>query len=205
MIQLYGSPRTSAGRCYLVLEEIGVAYQAMPIDMMQKREHKLPAYLQLNPNGKVPCLVDKGLVLWESIAINRYLAEKYKPELLGRDLKTRAHVAQWSTWSQVELQPPMIDIVIQTVFTPAEKRNAGVIESAHAALPPKLAVLDAYLKDKTYLVDENLSLADFDVASVVNITNALKIPRAGYPALEAWFNRMQERPSYQKWMEMRKG
>ena len=204
MVELYGSPRTSAGRCYLVLEEIGLPYRPMPIDMMEKREHKAPAYLAMNPNGKVPCLVDGELTLWESVAINHYLAERYKPAVLGSDVAMRARVAQWSMWSQVELQPPMIDIVIQKVFTPEDKRDLGVIERAEQAIPPKLEILDAHLAGREFLVGESLTLADLNVASVVNIMTALRMSRAPYTNLEAWFGRVQERPSYRKWMELRK-
>ena len=80
MVEIYGSPRSSASRCFIVLEELGIPYKAMPIDM-SNREHRSDAYLLLNPNGKIPCVNDDGFVIWESLAINHYLVEKYKPAL----------------------------------------------------------------------------------------------------------------------------
>src|SRR5687767_5881522 len=112
MIKIYGSPHSSGGRCYWTLEELGLSYERVKIDMRSK-EHKSPSYLNLNPNGKVPVMVDDDFVLWESAAINSYLAEKHRPELLGRTLQERALVQQWTLWAMVDLQPPHVDLLIQ--------------------------------------------------------------------------------------------
>ena len=89
MIMLYGSVRSSAARCYWCLEEIGVAYKGVPVDM-KANEHKSENFLKINPNGKVPALVDDQIQLFESMAINFYLAEKYKPSLLGSSIAEKA-------------------------------------------------------------------------------------------------------------------
>ncbi len=204
MLKIYGSPRTSAGRCYLMLEEVGVPYETVALDMMEKREHKSPEFLKLNPNGKVPCLIDGDFVLWESLAINYYLAEKFKPELLGAEVKERALVQQWSTWALVELQPPMVDIIIQTMFVPADKRDPAIIAKANEKIPHLLAILDKSLSGKTYLVAEKVTLADLNAASVVNIANTVKIPLDGYANLAGWFQRIKERPSFKKFVDLRK-
>lgn len=205
MITIYGSPRTSAGRCFWMLEEIGQPYEPRALDMMEKREHKSPAYLRLNPNGKVPCLVEGDFNLWESTAINHYLAEKYRPELLGRDARERALVQQWTTWSMVELQPPMIDIIIQNVFLPEAQRDAAVVARAQEKIPGLLKILDQALVDRTYLVGETFTLADLNAASVAHIANMLKIPLDAYAHLGAWLGRLQQRPAYRKLMELRQG
>lgn len=203
MIQIYGSPRTSAGRCYLMLEEVGVPYEAKALDMFEKREHKSPDYLKLNPNGKVPVLVDGDFVLWESIAINSYLAERYKPELLGHGAQEAAHVQQWSLWGLVELQPPLVDLIIQTMFVPEPTRDAKLIEKARVSVPPMLKVLDDHLNGKTQLVANRLTVADFNVASVANIAYAMKIDLSGYPHLTAWMGALKQRPSFKKFVELR--
>jgi len=204
MIKIYGSPRSSAGRCYLVLEEIGQAYENIPLEMMEKREHKSPEYLKLNPNGKVPCLVDGNFVIWESLAINNYLADKYKPDLLGATAQERGHVQQWSIWALAELQPPMVEILIQTLFTPEDKRNPVVIAKAQEKIPPMLAVLDQALAGKDYLVGNKLTLADLNAGSVVNIAVALQIPLDQFPNIGRWLGRLKERPSFKKFTELRR-
>lgn len=203
MIKIYGSPRSSAGRCYLMLEELGLPYENVPLDM-SKREHKSPEFLKLNPNGKVPCLVDGSYVIWESIAINYYLAEKYKPTLLGTTPEQRGLVHQWSVWALNEFQPPLVEMLIQLVFIPAEKRNMSIVEKAREKLPGYLQVLDQCLAGKTYLVADQFTLADINVGSVANLATGLQVNLASYPAIESWFARIKERPSFKKFAESRK-
>ena len=203
MLQIYGSPRTSAGRCYLMLEEVGAPYTAIALDMFEKKEHKAPAYLKLNPNGKVPCLVDGDFMVWESLAINLYLAEKYKPELLGSSPQDRALIEQWNLWGMLELQTPMIEVFIQLFFVKDDERDQTVIDENRAKVPPLLAILDSALADRKYILGEKISLADLNLATVANTAVALKFELEKYPNLSAWFNRVKERPSFQKFLSLR--
>lgn len=205
MIQIYGSPRTSASRCYLTLEEIGIPYEAAPLDMMEKREHKSASYLKLNPNGKVPCLVDGDFVLWESVAINTYLAEKYKPELLGKTPEEKGLVQQWSLWALSELQAPLVDLIIQTVFTPEPKRNAEIIAKAREKVPPLLTILDSALANKDFMVGKSLTLADLNMASVVNIAPNFGFAIEEYMNLNQWMQKMKGRPAFQRLLNARGG
>ncbi len=203
MIEIYGSPRTSSGRCYLMLEEVGAPYKAMPLDMMEKREHKSEGYLKLNPNGKVPVLKDGDFVIWESMAINHYLAEKYKPALLGKTVQEKGIIQQWSTWSLVELQPPLVDMIIQLMFTPEDKRDMNIVKKAQDKIPPMLKILDSYLANKSYIVGAEISVADFNVGSVVNICLGMKMDMAPYPNIQKWMGQLQARPSFKKFAELR--
>jgi glutathione S-transferase len=127
MITLYGSPRSSAGRCLWTLEETGVPYNIKDVDMRNK-EHKSADFMRINPNGKVPAMVDGDVILFESMAINFYLADAYKKELLGATPAERGLVHQWSFWASSELQDPIIQVFIQKVFVPEDKRDNKVIE-----------------------------------------------------------------------------
>lgn len=205
MIKIYGSPRSSASRCYFLMEEIGLPYENVPLDMMNLREHKAAEYLRLNPNGKVPCLVDGDFVIWESLAINFYLAEKYKPELLGSDPQEKGLIHQWSLWGLTELQPPLIDMFIQLMFTPEDKRDPNVMKKAQDKLPIVFAILDRALTGKRHIVGDRFTLADLNLASVVNIASAVQVSLEPYPAIVAWNARIWERPAFQKLMKARKG
>lgn len=202
MIEIYGSPRSSSGRCFWLLEELAVPYQVKAIDMRAK-EHKSPAYLKLNPNGKVPCLKDGDFVIWESMAINLYLADKYNSPLRGATAEERGQIAQWSFWSILELQKPIIDIFIQTVFVPAERRDQSVIDNAQKACPPLLAILDQYLFGKKYLVGDKFSLADLNVASVVVVSEAIQMDISQYKNIVAWLSSCKDRPGYQKFAALK--
>lgn len=199
MIEIYGSARSSAGRCYWMLEELQVPYQAKPLDMRAK-EHKSPAYLKLNPNGKVPCLKDNDFVIWESVAINSYLADKYKSPLGGATPEERGAITQWSLWSQLELQKPLIDIFIQMVFVPAERRDAATIEKAQKICPQLFAILDEHLANKKYIVGHQFTLADLNMATVVAITEPIHMDLSAYKNIQSWLNQCKDRPAYQKYM-----
>ncbi len=192
MIQIYGSPQSSAGRCYWTLEEAGVPYERVAVSF-RDREHKAPAFLRLNPNGKVPVLVDGDLVLWESIAINRYLAEKHQPALLGTGAAERALVDQWSVWSQVDFQPPVIALFIQLVFVPEERRDPAAMDAARAKIGPLVALLNTHLEGRAYMVGAQFTLADLNVASVAKLLASLAIDLGAAPNLTTWLARTQAR------------
>ncbi len=197
MIKLYGSSRSSAGRCYVMLEECGLKYEVVPVNMREK-QHKSPEYMRLNPNGKVPTLIDGDFIIWESIAINRYLAEKYKPELIGGTIEERGHIEQWSVWSMVEMQPPLVDMLIQMVFVPEPHRDMVLVEKCRAKLPDRFSVLNSHLRNREYMVSNYFSLADLNVASVANIALGLQMDLSGYPHLLDWLTRMKARPGFKR-------
>ncbi len=120
----------------------------------------------MNPNGKVPILVDGDFVLWESRAINAYLAS-LKGKLYPQDLKKRAIVDQWTYWHAVHLGPAMGRVVFERFL----KKMFGMGEPDEKAIEPSLKelaqflpILDANLAGKDWVAGE-LSLADFAVAS----------------------------------------
>ena len=98
MLQLYGNPRSRAIRCLWMLEEVGLPYQLLDkstrADDLQSSE-----YLRLNPNARIPTLVDGDVVLWESMAINLYLAQKYEGPMHCKDAAVLGRAAQWSFWA----------------------------------------------------------------------------------------------------------
>lgn len=202
MITLYGTPRSSAGRCYWTLEEAGVPYTRKDVDMKNK-EHKSPEFLKINPMGKVPAMVDGDVTLFESMAINFYLADTYKKELLGTTAGERGLVHQWSFWSIAELQGPIIEIFIQKVFTPKEKRDNNIIENALNKLPNLLGVLNNSLSGKKYLVGNQFTLADINTASIVNICQMIGLDLKAYPNISEWLGAISDRPAYQKYLTLR--
>ncbi len=195
MIEIHGPVGTSADRCYWALEEIGQPYTVAPFSFRTK-DHRTPAFLALNPNGKVPVIRDGDLVLWESLAINRYLATQYAPHLLGEGVAARAHVDQWSIWSQVEYQRSLITLFIQKMFVPEDKRDAEKMAEAEGKIRPLNAVLDAHLEGRDFMVGDSFTLADLDVASVARINIPVGIDLADTPNLARWFVAITERPAY---------
>lgn len=197
MIKIYGSPRSSAGRVYWMMEELGLSYERIPLNMSQ-REHKNPDFVKLNPNGKVPCIVDGEFVLWESMAITEYLAAKHNSPLLPKTAEETGLVAQWSYWSILEMQKHAVEWLIQAMFVPVDRKDPAIIEKAQKALLPLFVILDNALANKTYLVGNRFTLADLHVASVVNVTLSLGFDTAAYPHVHTWIKACQDRPAWHK-------
>ena len=197
MITIYGHPATSAGRCYWLLEELGIEYKSEKVDMRAK-EHKAPAFLEMNPNGKIPVLKDGSFTLFESLAINQYLAERFNPSLLGDTLEERAIVHQWNVWSQVEYQKPMIDLFIQLVFVPEGKRDEAIIEKAREKIAGLNQILDRSLLGKTYIAKNSFTTADLNLASVAKINKFVGISLDQLPNLAKWLEKTLARPAAQK-------
>ncbi len=202
MITLYGSPRSSAGRCLWTLEETGVPYNIKDVDMRNK-EHKSADFMRINPNGKVPAMVDGDVILFESMAINFYLADAYKKELLGATPAERGLVHQWSFWASSELQDPIIQVFIQKVFVPEDKRDNKVIEDNLKKLPELLSVLNSSLEAKKYLAGNQFTLADLNTASVVGICHAIGEKLSDYPNIQTWLGAIADRPAFQKYQTLR--
>ena len=127
MIELYGNPRSRAMRCMWMLEEMGAPYRL--IEKSTRAEDLQTAeYLRLNPNARIPTLVDGDLVLWESMAINLYLAQKHegpmhctKPEVLGL-------AAQWSFWAILEMEALLLELLQHRALLPEFVRDPSYAE-----------------------------------------------------------------------------
>src|SRR5262245_65462598 len=107
MTKLYGVRQSRAMRSLWALEELGVPYEHVPIDFVT--EAKKPEFKAINPNGKIPALVDGEVTLFESLAINLYLAKKYdKAGIQPATLEDEARAIQWSVWATTEIEPLLI-------------------------------------------------------------------------------------------------
>ncbi len=166
---------------------------------MANKEHKKEAYLKINPNGKVPALVDGDITLFESCAINNYLAETYKKELLGKTAKERALATQWSYWILTELQDPIIDIYIQKFFVPDEHRNQKVIDENVAKLPGLFTILNNHLATNKYLAGNEFTVADVNVGSIVSLASNIGIDVKVYSNVLNWIMTITERPGFRKY------
>ncbi len=202
MITLYGSVRSSAARCFWCLEEIGVPYKVVPVDM-KTNEHKSDNFLKINPNGKIPAMVDDQIQLFESMAINFYLAEKYKPSLLGTSLAEKALSYQWSFWA-TDFQNPVIEVYIQKAFVPADKKDQKVIDENMKQLPGFFSVLEQTLQGRKFLSGVNFTMADLHVCSVAQLAPLIEFDLAPYPNVAMWMKAINERSAYVKVLALKK-
>ena len=196
MIHFFGSPASSAGRTHWLLEELHVPYEYQRVST-RDGQTRTPEFLAMNPSGKVPFLRDGDIKLFESVAINFYLAEKYGAALWANALPDRALIYQWSLWGISTLQPVVMDIMNHLAILPEPERDPRVAERARASLPRYLPVLEAALTDHLYLVRDTFTVADINAGSVVNVVPAVGYALDPYPNTKEWLQRLKARPAYQ--------
>jgi glutathione S-transferase len=176
-----------------MLEELGVPYE---YHFTKPREGtRTPEFLALYPGGTVPVIDDDGFVLAESVAINFYLAEKYNPAFMGRNLQERALVYQWSLWAMTNLQHEVLTLMFAAMSPGA--RDEKTVATAETRAAQLLAQLDGALHGHEYLVGDQFSAADVNAGSVVNIAHAIG-RLTGCPNVTDWITRLKARPAFQK-------
>jgi glutathione S-transferase len=196
MTKVYGTSMSRAGRALWCLEEVGVKYDHDPVSFQATRT---PDYLKVNPNGHIPSLDDNGTVIWESMAINLYLAEKYgKAPFWPATVEGHAGAYQWSFWGMTELEPHLIALLMNKMFLPAEQRSDTAIKNATEALKAPLKVLDEHVKGREYLLGKDFTIADLNVASVLSLANFIGFDLSGTPGAQKWFQRCLGRESNQR-------
>ena len=197
MLQLYGNPRSRAIRCLWMLEEIGKPYQLVEkttrADDLQTAE-----YLRLNPNARIPTLVDGDLVLWESMAINLYLAQKYDgpmhcagPEVLGI-------AAQWSFWAMLEIEHLLLHLLEHRALLAEFSRDPSAVERNELLLKKPLGVLNNTLSGRDYLAGNSFTVADLNVAGILVWAKMARLDLSAYPELARWLNACLSRPAYMR-------
>lgn len=157
-----------------------------------------PEFSKLNPNRLVPVIEDDGFVLWESNAIVRYLTATHGGELAATDERQRALADQWMEWTNFMLYPDIIvTCFLGLIRTPAQDRNVAAIEAAAKRAGERLAILDAQLAGRSYILGDQPTAADIGCGSLMYRYFTLDIPRPRLGNVEAWYQRLTERKAYQ--------
>ncbi|MBK6518132.1 MAG: glutathione S-transferase family protein [Polyangiaceae bacterium] len=198
-IKLYGFPMSpNARRALIALEETGESYEYVTVDLMSGGQ-KAPDYLALNPNGRVPTLVDGDLVLWESHAILEYLAAKHPEKRLGGGSPEElAHVSKYLFLNAAHLGPAMAGVFAHTIRLPEDKRIPTIAENGRAEATRILGLLERALTDKTALVGDRVTIADIAVGTNVALAPMLGFDLAAYPNVSRWLAELKKRPSFVK-------
>lgn len=200
-LRLYGIARTRAFRALWMVEELGLDYEHLPIETGPVGTRK-PDYLAVNPNGRLPAIDDDGFVLWESLAVNLYLAKKHA---LGRlyptTLEDEAKAWQWSLWAANEIERGVNVWSLHAYRLPPEDRDPKLVEQAIKLLSAPFSVLDRSLADRPYLLGPEFTVADLNVAAVAGRAVDLDMPET--PRLAQWLQRCMDRPAALKIRRMR--
>jgi glutathione S-transferase len=198
-IRFYSWPASSGARTQWALEELGVPYEYVQLDRT-KGEHKTPQFLAINPNGKVPALVDDGVAYFESLAIALYLGDRYGVErgLWPRDGKERADALSWSAWALVELLYHMREYMYHGLSTPIsykpDQQSKAAAEFNHERTKRNFAMLDTRLADHE-CVCGRFTLVDTVVGSTVRFGKMMGVKIDGVPRVDAYVERLSQRPA----------
>lgn len=194
-VKIYGSMRSRATRCVWAAEETGVPYELVAV-----ADTRAADFLTINPNGRVPALVDGDVKLFESLALNLYLAKKSGGALAPASVAEDALMTMWSFWAATEVEADAIDVLMHTVGLAAEKRDPSVVAKAIASLGRPMKVLDdALAAGGGHLVGGRFTVADLNVCAIVMwLRPAPKEFHAKFPHVGAWIMKARARPARQK-------
>jgi glutathione S-transferase len=194
-LKIYGVPRSRAFRTLWMAKELGLDYEHVKVDFATG-ETRTPVHLALNPNGYVPVIDDNGFILWESMAINLYLAKKYGAgTLYPTRLEDEARAWQWSFWGMTEVERPLLTVLFNRAILPEDKRDGAAADGAEKTLGQPLRVLDGALGRSANLLGDNFTVADLNVASILAWARPAQIDMAAFPKVAEWLKNCAERPA----------
>ena len=187
-LKIYGAPMSRAFRTIWCANEIGVDYELIPVAPADAKGHA--DVKRLNPNGSIPVIDDDGVVLWESMAINLYLANKGK-KLWPEDEAVRGHCGQWTLWAVNNLEADLLNVLLNKMRqTPSD----DVANASREKLKGPLAILNTYLQNRQYLCGNEFTVGDLNVASVLAWGQMVKLDMSAYPKVQEWLQRCLSRP-----------
>ena len=195
-LTLYEFPGTRSARCRWTLQELGVPFRSVLVDL-RTGEHKSAGYLELNPFGRVPVLVDGPLVVFESVAICLYLAGKHKDcGLLPLEgTADRALHDQWLMFCTNELEQPLWRIRRHTRLYPEDKRIAADVPLAREEFRQAASVLDRALRGRLSVVEGSFYVADIVLGYTLDWASSYDLLE-GFETLNDYLAHVRERPAF---------
>ena len=194
-LKIYGVARSRAFRTLWMAKELGLDYEHVKVDFATG-ETRTAEHLALNPNGHVPVIDNDGFILWESMAINLYLAKKFGAGgLYPSRLQDEARAWQWSFWGMTELERPVLTALFNRAILPESQRDAAAADAAEKALAQPFVVLQGVLSGSPYLLGEQFTVADLNVASILAWARPAQIDFSAVPKVAEWLRVCAERPA----------
>lgn len=196
-LTFYYAPMSTASVTDLVLRELDIPVERVRVDLRAGDQRK-PEFLALNPNGKVPVIVHDGVAIFESAAITLYLGEQFGVErgLYPAPGPKRGEAMKWAVWANVTLGDAVYLWCRNTQWLPEPMRNAAVAEMALGDVQKNLAILDAALAGKSYLLGDTFCLVDAHLVSFTDWLRHMHIDFSAHANLNAWSARVAARPAY---------
>lgn len=196
-MKVYFAPQSRAVRTVWLLEEIGKDYELERFELGQK-EMRGPEYAKVNPNGRVPTLVDGDTTITESTAIAQYLGATYAPELTpGPDAANFATYLQWLNYAEGMIMPPINNYVVETILLPPDRRNDEIAARSLKLLNRTLGAAEEHMQGHDFIAGE-FTIADTITGHAVIMSRRLGADFGKCPNLTAYADRLESRDAFKK-------
>jgi glutathione S-transferase len=213
MLTIYGVYRSRASRNIWLANELGVAFEHVPVIQSYRLSDPLaagaqlhsksPAFLRVNPNGQIPSISDDGVVMHQSLAINLYLAKKYGGALAPASVLEDGTMTMWTMWAATDVEPHAIQVLYHRVGKPPAERDETIATTAIEALKGPFAVLNGALAKTGFVVGNRFTVADINVAEVIRYAMSAPELFAAAPHVKSWLARCHDRPAFKAMMTKR--
>lgn len=210
MLKIYGVYRSRASRPLWLAEELGLAFEHVPVIQAYRLDDPSaagsplnttsPEFLSVNPMGSIPSIDDDGFVLHESLAICLYLARKHGGEIGPRTVEEEALMVQWSLFAATSIEAAAL--AIQSANKETDEGQAQIQVSARLLKRP-FDVLEKHLAQDGFMVGERFTVADINLAEILRYARSHAPLFVARPALTAWYDNCVNRPAYQAMWEKR--
>lgn len=207
MIDLYYAPTPNGWKPAILLEELGVPY-TLKLMALTKGVQFTPEFLAINPNAKMPAIVDHGvegepLAVWESAPILMYLAQKHGQFWPKVDWRFDLELTQWMFWQTGNQGPMMGQLSHFKNYAPEESKDYG-FKRYKGETERSLAVLERRLEDRPFIMGQDYTIADMQAFPWVFISKKLGAPLDAFPKLAAWRETIKQRPAVQRAIDLGK-
>lgn len=187
-LKIYGNVRSRAGRVIWTARELGIPFEQIDVSFAEMKE---PSFLTINPNGKVPAIVDGDMTMFESMAITLYLAKRHGlGQLYPSKIEDEARAWQWSLWTATEAEPAMGPAVGWYFF---QRGSQSDFDESVKKLLQVSAVLEGALMGRQWLAGDRFSVADLNASSAMRIAKMMNVDFSSLPNLNGWLDRCLER------------
>jgi len=202
MLKIWGRINSvNVKKALWVCDELGLKYERIDAGL-QFGVNKTPEYLKRNPTGLVPTIEDDGFVLWESHTIVRYLAAKHgMGRLCPTDLQAQADAGRWMDWA-FTFQSAMRNVFWGLIRTPPEKRDPKAIEEGRKKSIELLAIPESVLAGRKFLTGNTFTMGDIPFGCELQRYMRVPIERPKFPNVDAYFERLRERPAFTKHVDI---
>lgn len=193
-------PSPNSRRVVATIFQLGLDVELQTVNLM-RGEHRQRDFLRLNPNHMIPTLVEDDFVLWESVPIMQYLCSKTANTLWPTEPRPQADVSRWLCWNMAHWNSACGIFIFERLMKPmigGGAADAQELAKGEEQIQRFGKVLNQHLKHHDWLSGDQLTLADFAVASPLALSEAAGYPLGGFDNIRRWYERVCELPAWQQ-------